>query len=863
MRPRNVQSESSLIVASAPVAVAPETPVLNRRERRLQRLAQQRLAPQRQVSQRSSRALATGTLLGGSTLLGGALLSTTSAQAAPDAASAPSVRLAQANVYRRAENGPIVTLLQPGYASTLQGKAKILVGIQSRTYAAKTIELLVDGQVSSEPIELDSAPSIEFNWDTTLFPDGPHRLTVRVTDVQGFIGQAETQVYINNGRQRDTAAPVLDWLNINDGDVLKGKKKLQLKASDNFGIKYIFVSINPAGTPNRKPPLRQYLVNHPPYSLEFDTTAVPDGLYVIDALAWDALENEGRAEQRRFGVLNNSMNATLMGEIQKFAPQPGNAMRTSEPRVATNTVPAATTDTNPQAASSNSARNGGTAASGGSTAAGTSHSGGAHIADMPSAPSNNALAAGSVASEAPRLATAPGSPTRTTQSQTASGEAPAAARRSASADALASRNAANQRVAVVAREQNEALRSTLPPVAVPSTKASPATTRLAAKPTATVPVTSTPVASAMPVKKETVPVAARTAPAPMRSASNVVRPTVPQASVAPAKTERVFVTKAPVLAKAPAAALPAFPSANMPLGSMAPSLSGETRIAGIASPVITRSNPARRGDVMPELIGNHETEPPVASLPATALNTPGTSPRFAPLSPSASSMSKRTPAAQRPASAPRATSPKEVASTRVAAMPSQAQGEMHGKRTAITVVPSRSARTLPSSYVAPQEEYLSEVAKRFGLSAEMVATVNHIPVQTRLTRGQQILLPREIAVNVNGSTVSGDVASLLVGSTSVTAFRFLFEQQGGKLIWDATRRQVTARNGEQEITLTIGSKSALVNQEEVMMDMAAFLLSGRTMVPVRFFEKTMRAQVEWEPSTGRLYVSVSNPGALG
>jgi hypothetical protein len=43
-----------------------------------------------------------------------------------------------------------------------------------------------------------------------------------------------------------------------------------------------------------------------------------------------------------------------------------------------------------------------------------------------------------------------------------------------------------------------------------------------------------------------------------------------------------------------------------------------------------------------------------------------------------------------------------------------------------------------------------------------------------------------------------------------------------------------------------------------MMDLAAFLLSGRTMVPIRLFEKALHAQVDWEPSTGRIYVAMTN-----
>jgi hypothetical protein len=68
---------------------------------------------------------------------------------------------------------------------------------------------------------------------------------------------------------------------------------------------------------------------------------------------------------------------------------------------------------------------------------------------------------------------------------------------------------------------------------------------------------------------------------------------------------------------------------------------------------------------------------------------------------------------------------------------------------------------------------------------------------------------------------------------------------------------VRAKNGDSEITLTIGSDQAMVNQKTVMMDMAAFLLSGRTMVPVRLFEKSLNAHVTWDPSTGRMFMAMA------
>ncbi len=110
--------------------------------------------------------------------------------------------------------------------------------------------------------------------------------------------------------------------------------------------------------------------------------------------------------------------------------------------------------------------------------------------------------------------------------------------------------------------------------------------------------------------------------------------------------------------------------------------------------------------------------------------------------------------------------------------------------------------------------------------------------------------PSRVETTDSVCLLTGDVASLMVGSTSVTAFRFLFEQNGGTMTWDAAKQRVIAKDKDREIILTVGSKTATVNRKEEMMEMAAFLLSGRTMVPVRFFEKTMAARVVWLVANG-------------
>jgi LysM repeat protein len=170
---------------------------------------------------------------------------------------------------------------------------------------------------------------------------------------------------------------------------------------------------------------------------------------------------------------------------------------------------------------------------------------------------------------------------------------------------------------------------------------------------------------------------------------------------------------------------------------------------------------------------------------------------------------------------------------------------------------SEMSQSWPAVYYAKQNERLSAIAERYGMPIEVLAKNNNLQKNAILTAGEKIKMPRNLQITYNGKALHSDVSSMLVGTTSVAAFRFLFEQQGGKVTWDSASQTVHARNGDTEVSLTIGSDQAMINQKTTMMDMAAFLLSGRTMVPVRLFEKSLNAHVTWDPSTGRMFMAMA------
>jgi hypothetical protein len=86
-------------------------------------------------------------------------------------------------------------------------------------------------------------------------------------------------------------------------------------------------------------------------------------------------------------------------------------------------------------------------------------------------------------------------------------------------------------------------------------------------------------------------------------------------------------------------------------------------------------------------------------------------------------------------------------------------------------------------------------------------------------------------------------------------FRQIFESEGGVMAWNATAHSVHALNGSRDIELTIGSKSATVNQQIVIMNASPYLTYGHTMVPLAFVPVALDATVSYDPASGHIVIN--------
>ena len=882
--------------------------------------------------------------------------------------------------------GPVVTIVSPQYADVVKGNSvSIDVAVQQRSNPAKALQMFVDDHIATPGwVPLKSLQSSKFNWDTTLFSNGPHKLTVRVADSAGLIGQAEITVYVNNAaqsQQQTASAPALQWLGVQNGQVLKGVVNLQLQASANFGVKYIFVMLNSVSDPDKKPALRSWMINQPPYIIPFDTTKVNDGAYVLDALAYDALSNQGEAPRLNIGIANNTINPTYFNSPS--TPADNSTPSTEKANTPTNTDSPEKANSTPNTPSNPPAPN--TGHSSNTTVASTqtaplvlpfqpvaptlipqqSRNGALHDniagSDNDNGDNGNSLMVETVASAQLQRPTPEAQPRVTPlPMRLASNDVPTPAATPvavpdvpptatlAQPTLFASANDGSTST-VPSLNNNEplttmasSLLSELPttikdvptsaatPVAVPnvpptatlaqpmlfaSTNDTPATlslsndqplTTMASSQLSTLPMatrnikphTTEMAAPVREAKLPSLPVPSNNSMAesmrqssPLSTIVNTQTPNsmVTQAKLAQSAPQRYFqvndalsiplnnVAVAPVEKVTPA--LPVFPPASLNPRTakieVAPTKSTFTAPAvGMTDANVTsRMAQATPGShTSPRLMANAQ----IGTLPGYVAPKPASAPHHVVYGqPLFTSPNTPTLANSRIASAnisgkswgyQRNTENASGQSTKpqIAFLPKFNSKPKTDSFASITVSPvspkmqvSEMSQSWPAIYQAKQNERLSAIAERYGLPVEVLAKNNSLQDGAILTAGQKIKMPRNLQVTYNGKALHSDVSSMLVGTTSVAAFRFLFERQGGKVTWDSTTQTVHAKNGDDEITLTIGSDKAMVNQKAVMMDMAAFLLSGRTMVPVRLFEKSLNADVTWDPSTGRMFVAMA------
>ncbi|MCR2805552.1 stalk domain-containing protein [Paenibacillus soyae] len=111
-----------------------------------------------------------------------------------------------------------------------------------------------------------------------------------------------------------------------------------------------------------------------------------------------------------------------------------------------------------------------------------------------------------------------------------------------------------------------------------------------------------------------------------------------------------------------------------------------------------------------------------------------------------------------------------------------------------------------------------------------------------------------IEVYIDGELAEFQIDPVIISGSTMVQFRPLFEQFGLEVGWDQATRTVTGTKEKLEIELVIDSKTASVSGQQLTLPTAPKILTGNTMVPLRFIGEATGRRVTWDGETRTVYI---------
>lgn len=362
-------------------------------------------------------------------------------------------------------------------------------------------------------------------------------------------------------------------------------------------------------------------------------------------------------------------------------------------------------------------------------------------------------------------------------------------------------------------------------------------------------VISTPRPMVLAAKPEPQPVAVIAPTTPVAQPSAPVAPALPEPSMAaravpgPALAPvSATVVSAPKVVARPEAAKPQAtpPAAAAPVvvGPVAP-MGAVAAVAKVDLPKVTPA-PA-------------PVEPPSQVPPAPAATTEGT--------PGYVRSAAPTPGPMRIATVPEPSPVATLASSRPLApsVDAEAPSAAPVARVAHAAQASGVHKPMIRIHVVRAGENLQAVSRRYGVSASRIAQANNIPIEGALDSGSRLLIPPQTTILFDDVPIAFDVEPQIINGIAVAPIRHMLEAAGGTVYWIGDKGLVRAEVGDRNIEVRVGSREARVNEEVVLLDLAATMKRDRVIVPVRFVGKALDVSVRYDPATENVHIVSHKP----
>ena len=116
-------------------------------------------------------------------------------------------------------------------------------------------------------------------------------------------------------------------------------------------------------------------------------------------------------------------------------------------------------------------------------------------------------------------------------------------------------------------------------------------------------------------------------------------------------------------------------------------------------------------------------------------------------------------------------------------------------------------------------------------------------------------------IQINGEIVRisfGDQQPIIVDGRTLVPLRVVMEALGFEVGWAPAQNRVNLEKPGFDISLTIGSRTMVVNENNVSLDVSAQLINGRTMVPLRAISEATGMEVRWDGENAIIDILTGN-----
>ncbi len=118
----------------------------------------------------------------------------------------------------------------------------------------------------------------------------------------------------------------------------------------------------------------------------------------------------------------------------------------------------------------------------------------------------------------------------------------------------------------------------------------------------------------------------------------------------------------------------------------------------------------------------------------------------------------------------------------------------------------------------------------------------------------EISFAESVTVRLDDKKVECPVPARIENGRTMVPMRAIFEAFGMDVEWNDEEKSVSATKGDTVVSLTVGENVLYVNDEKVQLDVAPYIDSDTTLVPVRAISESLDASVNWNEEKRRVEI---------